>query len=414
MSSLSVLNVLAVVGVIAVLPRLLYIFQVARRRKVEIRHRFKLAVRGVVLYGLSCAVLLHFGYTVLETLAFSILLGLTPAVFMKAPKRQRRIEAWVKREVILRDLKGQPFDPRIHHLHHVWPFVLGGDNSVKNLKVVTKDYNLSQGARKPGLLDLLGYRPKLPLESGSPSEETVSRQEPERTPRRLRFVVRIMLVAAILGFCWHLAKNQKPRANNEAPLLAGTTPAAPVAPTAGVTAIGATGQPEVSSATPTPLALPPSPADAGKEVAGGEAPQGTLPPPPQDSAPQPGAALPPGTSPSGKLVAPPEPAARTYTTSELFAMYKADKHGTDRALKGSSTQVVGTLRKAGKDELSLREPGDPDSVKCKFDSRENPARGRTSVGMTVTVKGKLKDRGVTGDIHLIHCELVGTQQIAQP
>jgi len=98
----------------------------------------------------------------------------------------------------------------------VWPFVLGGDNSVENLRVVTKDYNLSQGAKRPGLLDLLGHSPKLHLESGRPSEETVSGLEPERTPRRLRFVGRILLVAAILGFCWYHARNQKPRAPSEA------------------------------------------------------------------------------------------------------------------------------------------------------------------------------------------------------
>jgi len=106
MGGLSVLTVLAVVGCIAILPRLFYIFQVARRRKVENRVRFKRTAISLVLYGLSCAVLLNLGYTAWETLAFSFLLGLTPGVFVKAPKRSRIISARVRREVIARDLRG--------------------------------------------------------------------------------------------------------------------------------------------------------------------------------------------------------------------------------------------------------------------------------------------------------------------
>jgi len=410
MGGLSVLTLLAVVGCIAILPRLLYIFQVARRRKVETRFRFRRAAIGVVLYGLSCAVLRHFGYTIWETLAFSVLLGLMSLVFVKAPRRSRKIPAWVKREVIARDLRGQPFDSRIHHLHHVWPFILGGDNSVENLRVVTKRYNLSHGAKRPRLRDLLGYSPKLNLESGSPSEEAVSGLVPERTPRRLRFVGRILLVAAILGFFW-LARNQKTRANSEAALRASTTSAAPVTPTAGAEPIQAAGQPEASTATPAPLPLSPSPADAGTGAGEGEAPQGTLPNSPQDSASTVGTGPPPET-PSAQPAAPLQPAERTYTTSELLAMYKAGKHWADTALKGNRIQVVGTLEKIGKDEVSLRESGDRDLVNCKFDAKEALIHGRLSLGTVVTVRGNVKGRGLTGNVHLGSCELVSIGTIA--
>jgi hypothetical protein len=87
-------------------------------------------------------------------------------------------------------------------------------------------------------------------------------------------------------------------------------------------------------------------------------------------------------------------------------MYKADKHRTDRTLKGSSIQVVGTLTRVGRNEVALRGPGDPDSVRCKFDSREALIHGRLSLGMAVTVRGKLKGRGLTGNVNLGSCELV--------
>jgi hypothetical protein len=91
----------------------------------------------------------------------------------------------------------------------------------------------------------------------------------------------------------------------------------------------------------------------------------------------------------------------------LFAIYKADKHRADRALKGSSIQVVGTLTRVGRNEVALQELGDSDSVKCKFVNKEILAHGRVSVGTTATVKGRVKGRGITGDIHLVNCELVG-------
>jgi len=53
-------------------------------------------------------------------------------------------------------------------------------------------------------------------------------------------------------------------------------------------------------------------------------------------------------------------------------MYKAGKHWADTALKGNRIQVVGTLEKIGKDEVSLRGSGDSDSIICKFDTREAP------------------------------------------
>jgi hypothetical protein len=91
-------------------------------------------------------------------------------------------------------------------------------------------------------------------------------------------------------------------------------------------------------------------------------------------------------------------------------MYKADKHKTDRALKGSRIQVTGTLKKIGKDEVSLRESGDPDSVSCRFDTREALIHGRFSLGVVVTLRGNVTGRGLTGNVHLASCELVNPKE----
>ena len=57
--------------------------------------------------------------------------------------------------VIARDLKGQPFDRRIHQIDHIVPVSRGGDNSIENLRVISRDRNLKKGARMPSLRDLL-------------------------------------------------------------------------------------------------------------------------------------------------------------------------------------------------------------------------------------------------------------------
>jgi hypothetical protein len=95
-----------------------------------------------------------------------------------------------------------------------------------------------------------------------------------------------------------------------------------------------------------------------------------------------------------------------YTTTGLFAMYKMNRHGMDRALKGNSIQVVGPLAKIERNELSLREPDDPNSVKCTFDTEVRPSIDELLPGMVVTVRGKVKGMGLTGSIHLASCELV--------
>jgi 5-methylcytosine-specific restriction endonuclease McrA len=69
--------------------------------------------------------------------------------------RSRYIPAGIKRAVIARDLKGEKFDSTKHHIDHIWPFVLGGGNTLDNLRVVERARNLKKGKKRPRLREML-------------------------------------------------------------------------------------------------------------------------------------------------------------------------------------------------------------------------------------------------------------------
>lgn len=82
-----------------------------------------------------------------------ILFGLLALLFIKQ-KRSRNIPAHVKRAVIARDLKGEKYDSRKHHIDHKWAFSRGGSHTTDNLRVIAKKANLKKGAKKPGLWEM--------------------------------------------------------------------------------------------------------------------------------------------------------------------------------------------------------------------------------------------------------------------
>jgi len=343
----------------------------------------------------------------LESILFGALLGIAAGfVLVRAPERSRRIPSYVRRSVIARDLKGASFDPEIHHLDHIVPFSKGGDNSIRNLRVVPKTYNLRRGAKMPGVLDLLGRKPKLQTQTARPGVGTLSAQESEPGRGLLRRSAVIALLVAAAGVWWYLLKAHRPPANS-APVTANPGLHGPVS------AIAAASPPPAAAAE-TPVPVSPSPVDIPETQATVEsAPAASLgaqrPTPEASVAPElpeePPTAPPDNIGPAAEPVEPPRITARTYTTGELLTLYKSDKRTAGRMLKGTTIQVTGTIASVGKDELSLRERADPDSVNCKFDRRFLPQASPT-LQTTVTVKGRVKGRAVTGTIHLDSCELV--------
>jgi len=72
----------------------------------------------------------------------------------KNRQRSRHIPAAVKRAVVARDLKGDRYDGRKHHLDHIWAFASWGSNTTDNLRVIDKQKNLKKGAKRPGFWEV--------------------------------------------------------------------------------------------------------------------------------------------------------------------------------------------------------------------------------------------------------------------
>jgi hypothetical protein len=69
-------------------------------------------------------------------------------------RRSRYISKSVKRAVIARDMKDEPYDSAKHHIDHVWPFSKGGSHTTDNLRVIEKKKNLKKGAKRPRLREM--------------------------------------------------------------------------------------------------------------------------------------------------------------------------------------------------------------------------------------------------------------------
>jgi len=75
-------------------------------------------------------------------------------VRLQGKRRSRYISKATRRAVIERDLKGEKFDPKKHHVDHVWPFSRGGSHTTDNLRVIEKKKNLRKGAKLPRMRDM--------------------------------------------------------------------------------------------------------------------------------------------------------------------------------------------------------------------------------------------------------------------
>jgi hypothetical protein len=135
-----------------------YVYQIASRKKQAVWFKTKRLIVSLVCYLAAVYVLAQQKLPPLEVVFFGALAGLGCArLLVKPPIETRRIPKAIRRQVIARDLttKGLRWDPRKHHIDHLVPFSRGGDNSVRNLRVIEKQRNLRKGGKMPGLLDFL-------------------------------------------------------------------------------------------------------------------------------------------------------------------------------------------------------------------------------------------------------------------
>jgi hypothetical protein len=144
------------VAILLASPFLFYLFQVGRRKKGQLRFKLRRGIISSAAYLGGMVVWFQLGHPPLESIFVGFIFGLAVGfMFVRPPDRTRRIPKHVRRAVIERDLKGEPFDPNLHHLDHIIPFSRGGDHSVANLRVMNKTENMRRGARMPHWKELL-------------------------------------------------------------------------------------------------------------------------------------------------------------------------------------------------------------------------------------------------------------------
>jgi len=135
-----------------------YFYQIASRKKERVRWKLKRATVALIAYLIATLTLAKQGLAPLEAVLVGMLVGVGCAwLLVKPPKTGRRIPRAIRQQVIARDLtsKGQKWDSTKHHIDHLVPFSRGGDNSVRNLRVIEKHKNLRKGGKMPGLWDFL-------------------------------------------------------------------------------------------------------------------------------------------------------------------------------------------------------------------------------------------------------------------
>lgn len=95
-----------------------------------------------------------------------------------------------------------------------------------------------------------------------------------------------------------------------------------------------------------------------------------------------------------------------YSAGEVFAMYKANKREADKTLKGNTVEITGLVRRLGKGEVALRDSKDTDSVQCNFDIADTGRFQSVFLGKRIMVRGQVRGRTLMGNIQLDGCELI--------
>lgn len=151
-------NIFYLVAVIALAVFVWYAYQVGSRKKVWLRYKLKQAVVFFSIYWITILVLRNHGFDQIVVAVISVFVGYGVAYqFVKTPKLNRRISKSVRKAVIARDLesRGLVWDNTKYHIDHRVPISKGGDNSVRNLRVIPKEANLLKGNKMPGMRDFM-------------------------------------------------------------------------------------------------------------------------------------------------------------------------------------------------------------------------------------------------------------------
>lgn len=151
-------NIFFLVAGIALAVFVWYAYQVGSRKKVWLRYKLKQAVVFFSVYWITILVVRNHGFDQVVVALISVFVGYGVAfVSVKQPKLNRRIPRSVRKAVIARDLesKGLEWDPKKYHLDHHVPISKGGDNSVRNIRVLPKEANLIKGNKMPGVRDFI-------------------------------------------------------------------------------------------------------------------------------------------------------------------------------------------------------------------------------------------------------------------
>lgn len=91
---------------------------------------------------------------------------------------------------------------------------------------------------------------------------------------------------------------------------------------------------------------------------------------------------------------------------ELFTLYGPDKSTADYLVKGQVVRVSGAVGKVGMNEVQLTSAEDPDTVKCQTNRGGVFVWPLPTLGTVVVVKGRVRGRGIVGNITLDGCEVV--------
>jgi 5-methylcytosine-specific restriction endonuclease McrA len=146
--------IIFIVGVLAAL----YWLRALRLAREGVRLFLRNLLKGVIAFLLLMAVFMGTQpQTHLQPAQSKVISGVIAFVLFvrwQGQKRSRYIPKATKRAVIARDLKGEKYDPKKHHIDHVWPHSRGGSRTKDNLRVIEKKKNLQKGAKRPGFRDM--------------------------------------------------------------------------------------------------------------------------------------------------------------------------------------------------------------------------------------------------------------------